>query len=754
MLLAPLQPSLCIVFLLSLLGTSDALGQPSPDQKKEDTVAGKTSSGSTAPQSEAKKKDDAQSGSSSQKADKGSSDSSSKKSSDAQESDSPTESKEAGEAQIILGEEKRLPSDRVPPRQRSASRIGATGLREVMSADPGPQGTVRLSLSGGGFSSENFLTKGVKERSSRLDLSIAYTPIEWVETFVNLRSLSYSNPLASPKYIQSQGDLNLGAKVGYFWDGIGAGLSLGTQLVSDPIDGGWLGSATNFDVHALFTVDLNRGEDPLPFRFLLDIHFTKENTEALTEGLGEEPSLIQEWGYQSARYDRLMLHFGLEAPTQYVSPFVEYHIGTPFLVEMPRMGRYSRVFAFESVPHYFAAGLRGYVLPQVSIELGGTLGMSDAPFTGVPATPPWSMWGGVTYTLDPRPEVIEREVKIKPPPPPKPKPSKPLGIAFSIKVLDATTKKAIPGARLSFQGGTLSDQVSDEAGQFRGYRVTKGSYRFEVSAPGYLPKKSGVKIPKSRTRDFKGVIRLKPDPLKQRAQLEISLEATSTASADKRLEYMLYGPETHKGVLTVATPIKLGLPAGEYALVVRDERGHSYQDFLTLGSDGSAKRVIQLDMLKGEGDSARSGDKDGSSGPDIQSDRPLKGKTKWVKYDLKRKRIGMRRAIVFKGEGSRLTSSSIKALKGLAEVLNDDLRIRRIVVMVHTHSRGDSRADKRLGYQRAQAIKRVLTGEGVEGARVSILSFGSDRSIASNLTRQGRTRNQRVLLKIKTVKLK
>ena len=57
------------------------------------------------------------------------------------------------------------------------------------------------------------------------------------------------------------------------------------------------------------------------------------------------------------------------------------------------MGRYSRVFAFESVPHYLAGGLRGFPLEELAVELGGTLGMSDAPFTGVTATPPWDDLG-------------------------------------------------------------------------------------------------------------------------------------------------------------------------------------------------------------------------------------------------------------------------------------------------------------------------------------------------------------------------
>ena len=231
---------------------------------------------------------------------------------------------------FTLGAERRLPNDRVPVLRRAMTRDGATGLYRVYSADPGPQGTLRIGMKLSGFSSSEFLVEGIEDRFSRGDLSIAYTPLDQLEVFINTRSLSYNNALGSPSYIQGQGDLKAGVKVGHFWGIFGAGLSLSAQLVSDPKESGWLGEATNYEVRALLTTDLMRRAQAIPFRFLLDVQFTKENTEALTSSLGEEPSLVQEWGYQSARYDRLMINLGMEVPTQYVSPFVEYHIGTPF----------------------------------------------------------------------------------------------------------------------------------------------------------------------------------------------------------------------------------------------------------------------------------------------------------------------------------------------------------------------------------------------------------------------------------------
>ena len=653
-------------------------------------------------------------------------------------------------SKIAIGDERRLPDDRVPVNRRAMTRDGATGLAQVYSADTGPQGTIRLGLQISGFSSSEFLVSGVEDRFTRGDLSIAYTPIELIEVYLNTRSMSYVNPLGTPSYVQGQGDLKLGAKVGQFWGSLGAGLSLNTQFVSDPNESGWLIDATNFEARGLFTVDLTRRAQAIPFRFLLDIQFTKENTEALTAGLGEEPSLIQEWGYQAARYDRLMLNFGIEAPTQYISPFLEYHIGTPFLVEMPRMGRYSNIFAFESVPHYVAAGLRAFPLDSLSVELGGTIGMSDAPFTGVTATPPWTMWGGISYTLDPRPKVIEREIKIKPPPAPKPAPPKPMGALLSLAVVDAKTQEPIPNAKLQFLDAELSPQLSDQAGFFKGYRLLPKKYVISVSADGYQTKKVRLGVKKGQ-EERRAKLKLKRDPQRAVAKFSVRYKAPAgEPSADARLELSLIGPKSFKATLTTTTPFERELSPGEYVLVIRGSGDEVYYETITLGSGGEGTRDITPELLskRGSDDAEKSKQKTNKG-----RDAATKGSTKWVKYNLKKRRLSTKRAISFDGDSARLTRGAKKVVRGLAAFLKEEQRIKKIVVMVHTHSRGKPKADKRLGYQRAQAVKKLLKSEGVESGRVAVYSYGSDKNIASNLSRRGRQRNQRVALRIKSVDL-
>ena len=651
---------------------------------------------------------------------------------------------------VTIGQERRLPSDRVPVQQRAMSRDGSTGLHEVKSADVGPQGTLRFGIQVSGFRSEEFLTLGTKERFSRGDFSLSYTPINFLEIYANTRSLSYTNPLGAPSYVQGQGDLKLGAKVGHFWGSLGAGLSLATQLFSDPEGGAWKTEATSFEISALFTADLTKRKSAIPFRFLLDVQFTKENSEALTDFLAQEPSLIQEWGYQSGRYDRLMLNFGIEVPTEYISPFIEYHIGTPFLVEMPRMGQYSRVFAFESVPHFMAGGLRAFPRADLAIELGGTLGLSDAPFTGVSATPPWTIWGGVSYTLDPRPEIVEREIKIEAPPPPKVEP-KPLGALLTLMVVDTVDQKAIEGATLTFKDADLSPQYSDTKGRFVGYRLAPKKYIIEVSADGYLSKKVRLGIKKDQ-KERKARLKLKRDPQQKLAHFTVSLKLNAKEETSQaRFELSFIGPEAHKTTLSASTPFDKNLQSGDYVLLINDAEGRSYHELITLGSGGEGVREITLDMIRGRKESASVSASKGKS--KSSSNQALKGSTKWVKYNLKRKYLATKRSITFNGESSKLTKSGKRIVAGLAKFLDSETRIQKIVLMIHTHSRGDLKADKRLGYQRGRTIKKLLVSKGVDARRVSIFSYGSEKSLDSNLTRRGRQRNQRVFMRIKSVDL-
>jgi outer membrane protein OmpA-like peptidoglycan-associated protein len=69
----------------------------------------------------------------------------------------------------------------------------------------------------------------------------------------------------------------------------------------------------------------------------------------------------------------------------------------------------------------------------------------------------------------------------------------------------------------------------------------------------------------------------------------------------------------------------------------------------------------------------------------------------------------------------------------------------------HTDSAGDPKTNYALGLQRAENVKRYLYEQHqVPLHRINVISYGEDKPIAPNKTRDGRAQNRRVVIKVLT----
>ena len=68
----------------------------------------------------------------------------------------------------------------------------------------------------------------------------------------------------------------------------------------------------------------------------------------------------------------------------------------------------------------------------------------------------------------------------------------------------------------------------------------------------------------------------------------------------------------------------------------------------------------------------------------------------------------------------------------------------RLLVTGHTDSTGSERTNQRVGLSRANAVKRILTRNGVASRDIIVQSAGESSPIAPNDTADGRARNRRV----------
>ena len=89
---------------------------------------------------------------------------------------------------------------------------------------------------------------------------------------------------------------------------------------------------------------------------------------------------------------------------------------------------------------------------------------------------------------------------------------------------------------------------------------------------------------------------------------------------------------------------------------------------------------------------------------------------------------------------STYLSSVADALKG-----ND----KTVTLTGHTDNIGNPPFNKKLAMLRAIAMKKLLVSSGVDASRITLVSEGQAKPIASNDTEEGRQKNRRVELEIK-----
>jgi len=71
-----------------------------------------------------------------------------------------------------------------------------------------------------------------------------------------------------------------------------------------------------------------------------------------------------------------------------------------------------------------------------------------------------------------------------------------------------------------------------------------------------------------------------------------------------------------------------------------------------------------------------------------------------------------------------------------------------VTITGHTDFVGSSADNKKIGLQRAQHIRGILTAKGVPAEKIKCRSMGETRPLATNDTPQGRYRNRRVEIRI------
>jgi outer membrane protein OmpA-like peptidoglycan-associated protein len=103
-------------------------------------------------------------------------------------------------------------------------------------------------------------------------------------------------------------------------------------------------------------------------------------------------------------------------------------------------------------------------------------------------------------------------------------------------------------------------------------------------------------------------------------------------------------------------------------------------------------------------------------------------------------------SVKFAFNGSKLSPEAQQRLQAFADKLKTDNRNVYVEIQGHTDSSGPAALNMRIGQQRAEAVRLFLNQNGVPLNRMSTISYGEDKPIASNSTREGRAQNRCVVL--------
>ncbi|MGE0773845.1 MAG: OmpA family protein [Sphingomonadaceae bacterium] len=117
-------------------------------------------------------------------------------------------------------------------------------------------------------------------------------------------------------------------------------------------------------------------------------------------------------------------------------------------------------------------------------------------------------------------------------------------------------------------------------------------------------------------------------------------------------------------------------------------------------------------------------------------------------YQMKQTQLGatlVLRDVVFASGRSDLKPGAVERLRPLTSYLQGNPAV-RVQIDGHTDGQGTNAANQALSDRRAQAVGAMLTGTGIDSARINTIGHGESEPVASNGTAAGRQQNRRVEL--------
>jgi peptidoglycan-associated lipoprotein len=103
-------------------------------------------------------------------------------------------------------------------------------------------------------------------------------------------------------------------------------------------------------------------------------------------------------------------------------------------------------------------------------------------------------------------------------------------------------------------------------------------------------------------------------------------------------------------------------------------------------------------------------------------------------------------AVKFGFDKADISPKAKEVLDNLVDQLKAENKNVYIEIQGYTDSVGNPQYNMKLGFERAEAVRRYLSQEGIPLHRLNTISYGEANPVTDNKTREGRSQNRRVVL--------
>jgi OmpA-OmpF porin, OOP family len=417
-------------------------------------------------------------------------------------------------------------------------------------------------------------------------------------------------------------------------------------------------------------------------------------------------TVVEEFAFGVNRFGRFVLGAAVEAPLPVVTPYLEYAVGVPLgvpggWVPVPGGGT---VPVADAMPQTFGLGVRVTAVRDLTLTAGADIGLARTTAFGIAATPPWNVFLGAAFSVDPMAEYGSRLSQ---------RDARPTLATIEGVVVDARTRRPLPGAMVEVLDTDVPPATSDaRRGRFLFQETEPGPVTVRAVKPGYRFATQQLTLEPGQTASVQLALEQLP---KSAPHFIVTVTAPGRRKLPVRAEVKLRGPMAQSFRLAhPSEPSRIDALPGRYVISVLAPEYLAQTREVQLSEKGQVKLAFDL--------------------------QPEPKPRLLVVRDG---RIVVFEQVQFAGAGSTIRPYSNTLLNQVVDAMVRN-NIKRVRIEGHTDNRGERKTNRKLSEDRARAVADYLAKQGIAPSRIETVGYGDTRPLAPNLTARGREMNRRV----------